>query len=72
MNDPIFIDEEQTDQGIDEDIARQNITHISILINECKYTVMRNLDNITKRLITDAKNNVSNNLNLKSYKDYLD
>ena len=72
MSDPIFIDEEQTDQGTDEDIVRQKITHISILINEYKYTVMRNLDNITKRLITDAKNNVSNNLNLKSYKDYLD
>ena len=71
MNDPIFIDEEQTDQGTDEDIVRQKITHISILINEYKYTVMRNLDNITKRLITDAKNNVSNHLNLKSFKDYL-
>ena len=64
MNDPIFIDEEQTDPGTDEDIVRQKITHISILINEYKYTVMRNLDNITKRLITDAKNNVSNHLNL--------
>lgn len=71
MNDPIFIDEEQTDQGTDEDIVRQKITHISILINEYKYTVMRNLDNITKRLITDAKNNVSNHLNFKSFKDYL-
>ena len=64
MSDPIFIDEEQTDQGTDEDIVRLKITHISILINEYKYTVMRNLDNITKRLITDAKNNVSNHLNL--------
>ena len=64
MNDPIFIDEEQTEQGTDEDIVRQKITHISILINEYKYTVMRNLDNIAKRLIIDAKNNVSNHLNL--------
>ncbi len=48
VNNPIFIDEDQTDQGTDEDIVRQKITHISILINEYKYTVMRNLDNIAK------------------------
>jgi hypothetical protein len=55
VSDPIFMDEDQTDQGTDEDIIRQKITYISIIINKYKYTLLRNLDNITKKLIVDAK-----------------
>ena len=29
---------------------------------------MRNLDNIAKRLITNAKDNISNNFNLEAFK----
>lgn len=72
VNDPIFVDEEQNEQGTDEDILSQKISYISILINEYKYKLIRNLDEINKKLVINAKDNISNNFNIESFKEFLD
>ena len=57
INDPIFTNEE-TDEGPEEDIFKKQITHIYFTINKFKYTIMRILDNITKKLFSDAKDSI--------------